>query len=64
MKNKVFKYLFAAVAMIISLVSCEKGFIEVQPKGQFLSANYYADQSQAYGALVGVYDAMRKNSGG
>jgi starch-binding outer membrane protein, SusD/RagB family len=64
MKDKVFKYLFIAVAMIISLVSCEKGFIDIQPKGQFLSANYYANKDQAYGALVGVYDVMRKNSGG
>ena len=64
MKGKVSSYLFIAVALMISLVSCEKGFIEVQPKGQFLSANYYADKDQAYAALVGVYDAVRKNSGG
>lgn len=64
MKGKVINYLFMASAMIVSLVSCEKGFIEVQPKGQFLTANYYADQNQAFGALVGVYDVMRKNSGG
>ncbi len=64
MKEKVIKYLFIAVAGIISLVSCEKGFIEVQPKGQFLTANYYADQNQAFSALVGVYDVVRKNSGG
>ncbi len=64
MKDKVFKYLFIAVAMMISLVSCEKGFIDVQPKGQFLSVNYYADENQAFGALVGVYDGLRKNSGG
>lgn len=64
MKGKVSSYLFIAVALIISLVSCEKGFIEVQPKGQFLSANYYSNKDQAFAALVGVYDVMRKNSGG
>lgn len=64
MKGKVINNLFIAVATIISLVSCEKGFVDVQPKGQFLSANYYADKDQAYGALVGVYDVLRKNSGG
>ena len=57
-------YIFIAAAMILSLVSCKKDFIDIQPKGQFLSANYYADQSQAYAALIGVYDIMRKNSGG
>ena len=64
MKEKVMNYLVLAVTMIISLVSCEKGFVDIQPKGQFLSANYYADKDQAYGGLVGVYDVLRKNSGG
>ena len=64
MKEKVIKYLFIAVSLMISLGSCDKAFLEVQPKGQFLSANYYADKDQAYSALVGVYDGMRKNSGG
>jgi len=64
MKKKISNYLIVAVAMMISLVSCEKGFVDIQPKGQFLSANYYANKDQAYAALVGVYDGMRKNSGG
>lgn len=64
MKEKVMNYLVLALTMIISLVSCEKGFVDIQPKGQFLSANYYADKDQAYGGLVGVYDVLRKNSGG
>ena len=64
MKKKVFNFLIIAVAMIYSLISCDKGFIDVQPKGEFLSENYYADQNQAFGALVGVYDLTRKNSGG
>jgi hypothetical protein len=64
MKEKVSSYLFIAVALMISLVSCDKAFIDVQPKGQFLSANYYSDKDQAYAAMVGVYDVMRKNSGG
>ncbi len=57
-------YIFIAAAMILSLVSCKKDFVDITPKGQFLTANYYADQSQAYAALVAVYDIMRKNSGG
>jgi hypothetical protein len=50
--------------MILSTASCKKEFLEITPKGQFLSEFYYADKDQAYGALVGVYDIMRKNSGG
>jgi len=64
MKQKVIKYLFIAVVVTMSLASCDKSFIEIQPKGQFLTANYYADKDQAYAALVGVYDGLRKNSGG
>ena len=64
MKEKVIKYLFLAAGMMVTLGSCDKAFLEIQPKGQFLSANYYADKDQAYSALVGVYDVVRKNSGG
>lgn len=49
---------------VLAAVSCSKDFIEVDPKGQFLSENYYADADQAFSALVGVYDVLRKNSGG
>ncbi len=64
MKMKIVNYLIIAAAMTISLASCKKDFVDIQPKGQFLSANYYSNQDQAYGALVAVYDVMRKNSGG
>lgn len=64
MKKNRNTYIFIAAAMVLSLVSCQKDFVDIQPKGQFLTANYYADESQAYAALVGVYDIMRKNSGG
>jgi starch-binding outer membrane protein, SusD/RagB family len=56
-------FFFIAVAMI-SLVACKKDFVDIMPKGQFLSQNYYLNQDQAYAGLVGVYDIMRKNSGG
>ena len=64
MKNNRNTFLFIVAAMALSLVSCHKDFVDITPKGQFLSANYYQDESQAYAALVGVYDIMRKNSGG
>ncbi len=62
--KKIRNTFFFIVAAMLVLVSCKKDFIDIQPKGQFLTANYYADQDQAYAALVGVYDIMRKNSGG
>ena len=64
MKKIKINSLFIALAMIVSLGACKKEFVDVTPKGQFLTENYYADQAQAYSALVGVYDGIRKNSGG
>lgn len=55
--------LFAAVALATA-TGCKKSFVDVSPQGQFLSENYYADKDQAFGALVGVYDVLRKNAGG
>lgn len=57
-------YLIIAVFVTTILASCKKSFVEVAPQGQFLSEYYYKDQDQAYGALVAVYDVVRKNSGG
>lgn len=56
-------YLLIAVT-IIALASCKKSFITIEPRGQFLTEYYYTNQEQAYSALVGVYDPLRKNSGG
>ncbi len=58
------KYSLLVVAAILSVTSCSKDFVDIQPKGQFLSQNYYSNEEQAYGALVGVYDVLRKNAGG
>ncbi len=62
-KIKIINLLFIAVLML-SLGACKKEFVDISPKGQFLTANYYADETQAFGGLVGVYDVVRKNSGG
>jgi len=58
------KYLLIAVIVVNALASCKKSFVDVVPQGQFLSDFYYANQDQAYSALVAVYDPLRKNSGG
>lgn len=61
---KVNKIKIALLALLATPLSCTQDFIEVEPKGQFLSENYYADKDQAFSALVGVYDVLRKNTGG
>ncbi len=64
MKTKNLKFLLIAIAMIMTMVSCTKDFLEVTPKGTVLESNYYTNQTEAFAGLTSVYDLMRKNSGG
>ena len=64
MKKVFIKNSFLALAVILSMGACKKDFVDIQPEGQFLSENYYANEEQAYGGLIGVYDVMRKYAGG
>lgn len=64
MKTKKYKYLLFAIAILATVISCSDEYLDVEPKGVFLSGNYYANQEQAFAGLVSVYDVMRKNSGG
>lgn len=56
--------LLVAIAIAIGLFACKKSFVDIEPKGQFLSANYYQNKDQAFAALIASYDVVRKNSGG
>lgn len=64
MKTINIKFLFIALAIIITMGSCEKDFLEVDPKGTNLETSYYTNETEAFAGLVSVYDFMRKNSGG
>ena len=64
MKAIKFNNILMAVAVTMALSSCKKDFVDITPQGQFLSENYYANQDQAFAALVATYDPVRKNSGG
>ena len=58
------KYILITAGLAMGLGACKKDFVDLTPQGQFLSQNYYANEEQAYSALVAVYDVVRKNSGG
>lgn len=64
MKNFKIKPAFLAIVILFLLGSCKKTFIDLTPKGQFLTQNYYANRDQAFTGLVATYDLMRKNAGG
>jgi hypothetical protein len=53
-----------ATPILLLFGSCKKDFIDIEPKGQFLTQNYYSNRSEAYSGLVAAYDVMRKNAGG
>lgn len=55
---------FLATALLFLLGSCSKDFVEIEPKAQFLTQDYYSNRAEAYAGLVAAYDALRKNSGG
>ncbi len=64
MKHIRIKTVVLATTTLVWLASCSKDFITLQPKGQFLTENYYTTRDQAYSGLVAVYDLLRKNAGG
>jgi len=69
MKNKNFIYKSFTLALLTGLsfssVSCNDDYIsDVQNLGAFDTANYYKNEQQCFSALVGVYDILRKYSGG
>ncbi len=58
------KLFIVAGVLLATVGSCSESFLDVEPKGQFLTSNYYQNEDQAYSGLVAVYDIMGKNTGG
>jgi hypothetical protein len=57
MKN--LKLYIPAIALL-SLVSCKKSFLDTEDVTNATEQNFYKTQSDAYKALVGVYDGMQR----
>ncbi|KAF2329577.1 RagB/SusD family nutrient uptake outer membrane protein [Flavobacterium ginsenosidimutans] len=64
MKIKNIRYSFIAAGLLLLGSSCGEDFLTVEPKGLPLVDNYYKDESEAFSALVAVYDIMGKQSKG
>jgi len=63
MKTINYKYIYIAIALSI-LGSCSEDFVTIDPKGKFDSSTYFSSEQECYSALIGVYDPLRKNTGG
>lgn len=64
MKIKNIRYSFIAAGLLLLGSSCGEDFLTVEPKGLPLVDNYYKDESEAFSALVAVYDILGKQSKG
>lgn len=62
--KKQYLIIVTIVALFAGLVSCNNDFLEVQPEGQPTFNNFFNNETEATQALIGVYDIVRKNSGG
>lgn len=56
MKNKL-KYIFSFIVVVVTLASCSKDFLELEPKTGQVEANYYKNEEQAFLSVAAVYDA-------
>ncbi|MDF2192118.1 RagB/SusD family nutrient uptake outer membrane protein [Paraflavitalea sp. CAU 1676] len=52
------------IAAGLLTTSCNKEFLEADPRGQFLEDKYYRNEQEAYNGLVAVYDVVGWQGGG
>lgn len=65
MKKIISRYSLIALVSASLMVGCNRDFLEVDPRGTQLEANFYRTQEEIYQGLVAVYDVMQwGNSGG
>ncbi|MBN8783910.1 MAG: hypothetical protein ABS85_08390 [Sphingobacteriales bacterium SCN 48-20] len=65
MKRNITKYfgvVLAAAALTLS--SCSKSFLELEPRGSDLEDNFYKNEEQVYQGLIAVYDVMQWGTSG
>ncbi len=51
-------FLYSTVLIAIAVSSCSEEWLEVEPKGTTLEANYYKNADEAYAGLVAAYDPL------
>ena len=48
MNIKKYKFPILAIAVLVTVLSCSEDYLEVEPKGTFLTENYYSNQDEAF----------------
>jgi starch-binding outer membrane protein, SusD/RagB family len=56
-------YLRMLILGVLALSSCTKTWLDVEPKGTSLEANYYKNAGEAYNGLVAAYDPLGTECG-
>jgi starch-binding outer membrane protein, SusD/RagB family len=58
MKTRKYNILYIFLVIILVCISCTEDWLETEPKGQFLTSNYFKTPDQAFDALVACYDVV------
>src|ERR1700744_3337170 len=64
MKRNYLKYTAVFLLGLGALTSCKKSYLETNPKGEFLQADYYNSPDEAFAGLVAAYDPLVTETGG
>ena len=56
--KKILKYTTVLIIAMISLQSCNKDFLNLEPKTNLTEANYYKTENDAFLSVVSIYDAL------
>ncbi|SFW86830.1 RagB/SusD family nutrient uptake outer membrane protein [Chitinophaga sancti] len=64
MKKKYIPHILTFAIGLQLMSGCSRDFLEVQPKGSNLEANYYRNQTEAFNGLIACYDVVGWQGGG
>lgn len=64
MKRNTIKNTFLVLAASMALGSCSKSFLELDPRGSQLEANFYKNQTELFQGLISVYDVTQWGTSG
>jgi hypothetical protein len=59
-KQNIYIKMIALAAVMATVASCSKSFLDKQPESSLTTGNFYKTAKDAEGALVGAYDALQQ----